>query len=313
MKKTVLFLALSFSGAIVFAQKKANGTVYIEHPAIKVVNEFEKATVKGDSSQLASFLTNDFKSFNGTTTAFNDSGTNKATFVRTSLRYSREFDYFSLDSFPGAYPDAIEYKKDNKEEEVWVQTWSKLNGVHKTTGVKLDAGAHRLYKLTKDNKIKTIVNYSNTRVLDEIGVSFANRTNGKIYNHHDNINTVRKAMYAFEKGDVDKSLSFYSDDVTFIDINTEYGKFAGKEETKAAWQKFLKDFEIKGIDMIGYPDYLEYEMDNGREVLSWWKFNLLRKSDKKAITLSVHISASFDEAGKINSQAIYYGGSFLTK
>ncbi|HMO63251.1 MAG TPA: nuclear transport factor 2 family protein [Ferruginibacter sp.] len=316
MRKNVLLFVLAFAATFTAAgQKKANGTVFIEHPSLNVINEFVKATISGDSAKIASFLTDDFKSYNGTAINY-ESSTGKKAFVNNALQYSRELDYFTIETFPGSYPDAIEYKlvenkKENTDNEVWVQTWSLIKGVHKATGVKIDAGAHRLYSLTKDNKIKSIVNYSNSKVLDEIGASFANRTNGKIYNHHDYINTVRKAMYAYEKGDLDKSMSYYSDDVRFVDINEPYGTSRTKAEEKAGWQKFLTEFEIKSIDMIGYPDYLEYEMDNGREVLSWWKFNLVRKADKKAITISFHFSNSFDENGKIVSEVAYYGKGLL--
>lgn len=314
MKNTILVFALIFTGTITaFSQKKANGTVYIEHPAINVVDAFTKATVDGDEAKIAGFLTDDFRSFNGTSSSYGDSGMAKKAFVANTLRYHNECDYFTIEAYPGSYPDAVEYKKDNKNDEVWVQTWNILKGVHKVTGVKLDAATHRLYKLNKDNKIKMIINYSNGIILDEIGASFSNRTNGKIYNHHDNINTVRKGMYAFEKGDIDKSLSFYSDDARFMDINSAYGKSASKAETKADWQKFLDAFEIKSIEMSGYPDYLEYEMDNGREVLSWWKYHLVRKSDKKAILLPIHFSDGFDENGKIIFERAYYSESLLTK
>ncbi|HRO46479.1 nuclear transport factor 2 family protein [Agriterribacter sp.] len=314
MKKALFLFALTFTGTIaVFAQKKANGTVYIEHPAINVVDEFIKATVSGDEARINSFLTDDFRSFNGVSNAYGDSGATKKAFVANALRYHNEFDYFSIEPYPGSYPDAVEYKKDNKNDEVWVQTWDLLKGMHKATGVKLDAAAHRLYKLTKENKIKAIINYSNGSILDEIGVSFSNRTNGKIYNHHENINTVRKSMYAYEKGDFDKALSFFSDDARFYDINDEYRKYLNKTEAKADWQKFSNDFDIKFIEMIGYPDYLEYEMDNGREVLSWWKLHLVRKSDKKAIILPMHISDGFDENGKIISEIVYYSQSLLAK
>lgn len=313
MKKKVLFLVLAISGiTTAFAQKKTNGTVFIEHPAINVVNELIKATVAGDSSKIASYLTDDFKAYNGTSNIYNDPGTNKVTFVRNALRYNRELDYFTIDNYPGSYPDAVEYQKDNKDGEVWVQTWNLLKGVHKATGVKLDAAVHRLYKLTKDNKIKTIINYSNGSIMDEIGASFSDRTNGKIYNHHENINTIRKSMYAFEKGYVDKSLSYFSDNVQFSDLSMGIGKFETKAQTKVSWQKFLNDFEIKSIDMDGYPDYLEYEMDNGREVLSWWKYNLVRKSDKKIIVLPMHLSDSFDEKGKIIAEVAYFNLSLLT-
>ncbi|MBO9573961.1 MAG: nuclear transport factor 2 family protein, partial [Chitinophagaceae bacterium] len=210
-------------------------------------------------------------------------------------------------------PDAVEYKKDNDKGEVWVQTWDILKGVHKATGVKIDAAAHRLYKLTKDNKIKMIVNYTNGNLMDEIAKSTSNRTNGKIYNHHENINTVRKLTYAFEKGDLDKVLTFYSDDAKFYDINYPWGKSLNKTEIRKTWQQFLDNFEIKSIEVIGYPDYLEYEMDEGREVLSWWKYNLVRKSDKKTIVLPMHISNSFNAEGKIDGEVVYYSESLLTK
>jgi len=313
MKKTLLFLTLAFYFAMAFGQKKTNGGLYIEHPAIGVASAFEKATVNGDSAAIAGFLTDDFKSYNGITTSLSAPAADKKTYLNNILRYRRELDYFAIEPVPGSYPDALEYNKDNKDGDVVVQNWIMLKGVHKNTGVKIDAAAQRIYYLTKDNKIKKIINYSNGRVMDEIFASTANRTNGKIYNHHDNINSVRKSIYAFEKGDIDKSLGYYSDDVKFADVNTEWGKSRSKAEEKAAMQDFLKTFEIKSIDMIGYPDYLEYEMDNGRSVLSWWKFNLVRKSDKKAIVLPMHINDDFDENGKIISEIYYYSEALLTK
>jgi hypothetical protein len=313
MKKALLLVLALFGTMTAFAQKKANGNVYIEHPAINVVDEFIKASVSGDSTRIAGYLTDDFKAYSGTTNVYNDQGSTKAAFIRSTLRYKNELDHFAMEPYPGSYPDAVEYSKDNKDQEVWVQTWTLMKGIHKATGVKLDAAAHRLYKLTKDNKIKTIINYSNSKILDEIGSSYANRTNGKIYNHHENINTVRKSVYAFEKGDLDKALSFFTGNARFTDLGTPYGKFATAAEIKVVWQKFLTDFEIKSIDLTGYPDYLEYEMDNGREVLSWWNFNLVRKADKKVIMLPIHLSNGFDENGKMISEVAYFNESLLTK
>ncbi len=309
-----MLLILVFSGALmVSAQKKGNGTIYIEHPAIDIIAEFEKAIVNGDSAKIAGFLTDSLKSYNGTTADFSLPSVDKKAYVSNILRYSRELDYFTIEPVPGSYPDALDYTKDNKNGDVVVQNWSLIKGVHKTTGVKIDAAAQRIYYVTKDNKIKRIINYSNSKVLDEIGASETNRTNGKIYNHHDNINTVRKAMYALEKGDIDRYLGYFSDDVRFYDMNTEWGKTRTKAEEKASIRQFLNAFEIKSFDMVGYPDYLEYEMDNGREVLSWWKFNLVRKSDKKAILMPVHISNAFDENGKIILETAYYSEAMLTQ
>ena len=313
MKKIVLILIMMIA-FISYPQKKTNGTVYIEHPAINVVNSFIKATIAGDKAQMASYLTDDFKYYSGTSNRPNNQGLDKEAFLNNQLRYHNELDYFDIEPISGSYPDAIEYKKDNKDKEVWVQTWDYVKGVHKATGVKIDAAAHRLYVVTNDNKIKTIINYSNSHVLDEIGDSFVSRTNGTIYDHHDNINTVRKAMYAFERGDLDKSLSYYSDDAQFYDINDPFETPAKtKSEIRSAWQGFLDNFKVENIEMFGYPDYLEYERDNGREALSWWKLHLIRKSDNKKITLFMHISNSFNSDGQIANEIVYYGGGLLTK
>lgn len=172
---------------------------------------------------------------------------------------------------------------------------------------------HRLYVVTKNNKIKTVINYFNESIFDELGQSFTDRTNGTIYNHHDNINTVRKAVYAFENGDLGKAIGFYADDARFYNINDDFNKPESKEEVKKRRQDFLDNFEIKTIEMIGYPDYLEYEMGNGRSVLSWWNFHLVRKKDKKEIVLSMHMNDDFDEDGKISSEIIYFNRSLLEK
>lgn len=313
MKKSTLFVTFALGATMAFAQKKENGTIYIEHPDNKVIADFEKASVDGDSAKIASFLTEDFKGYNGTSNVYKDSGMDKLAYVKNALLYPRNLDYFAIETLPGSYPDALEYKKDNKEGDVIVQNWSIIRGIEKVTGVKIDAAAERIYTITKDNKIKRIISYANKQVIEEIEASFTNRTNGKIYNHHENINTIRKMIYTLEKGDLDKCLSFYSDDARFSDINSEWGKSHGKAEEKANQQNFLNAFEIKSIDMIGYPDYLEYEMGNARSVLSWWNIHLVRKADKKAIALPIHLNDDFDANGKIISEMFYYSETLLNK
>jgi hypothetical protein len=63
--------------------------------------------------------------------------------------------------------------------------------------------------------------------------------------------------------------------------------------------------------MVGYPDYLHYELGDARVVMSWWNYNLIRKSDKMKIVLPVHLSDDFDENGKIISETVYYNGAAL--
>ncbi|MCB4809160.1 nuclear transport factor 2 family protein [Tamlana sp. 62-3] len=312
MKKlSLLFVFAILSIQLSVAQKKSNGTVYIDHPAIKIVEEMTEAFVKGDTAKVASYLADDFKSYNGLDTSTNPEGQNKESFLKSVLFWHNSLDYFTVTRTEGAYPDAIEYKKNNDKDVVWVQTWEDIRGIHKKTGVKIDMFSHRLLVVNKDNKIQTEIAYFNESVFDEIGDSFVNRTNGTIYNHHDNINTVRKMVYAFEKQDFDKSLSYFTDDARFYDINAPYDKWFTKAETKTNWENFLKKFTIVGIDIVGYPDYLEYEMGEGRDVLSWWKFNLIRKSDDKKIELLMHLNNRFDADGKITSMSEYYSSALL--
>lgn len=314
MKKLLPLILLAMVSIInVSAQNKTNGEIYITHPAIGVVEEFDKAFVTGDTAKMATYLTDDFKYFQGNSNRSDFGELNKTAFLKQAAGFKDKFDYFSLTTFPGSYPDALHYQKDNDDKEITVLAWYKLGGIHKKTGVKIDAPVHNAFTLTSDNKIKRFLNYGNRKVIDEIAAGFSNRTNGKIYNHHENINTVRKAMYYFEKGDVDKSLSFYTDDARFSDINKPFGESSSKAETKVNWENFLKKFEIVNIEEIGYPDYLEYEIDNGRNVLSWWKYNLVRKSDKKKLTIAFHFSNDFDENGKITREMEYYGAELLNE
>lgn len=178
--KNTIFACLMMISFIGLAQKKDNGKVYIDHPAIKVVEAFTQALVKGDSDKMSAMLTDDFKAYNGLSTVPDAKGRDKAAFLRNAKRWSNDLDYFSITNYPGAYPDAIEYTKENDKEAVWVQTWEMLKGVHKATGVKFTSPVHRLYKLTKDNKISTVIDYFNEGIYQEHGNSFANRTNGKI-------------------------------------------------------------------------------------------------------------------------------------
>ena len=42
-----------------------------------------------------------------------------------------------------------------------------------------------------------------------------------IFINHENINTVRKLMYAFANGDVDKAFSFFTKNATYIDLTNQ--------------------------------------------------------------------------------------------
>ncbi len=306
-----LFLLAVLSISAVFGQKKNNGKIYIEHPAINVVQDFVKASVAGDTIKVASYLADDFKAYNGTTNNPTGDAMDKAAFIKNTMLYHDQLDYFSIEPFPGSYPDALEYKDENQNDGTTVLTWNQVKGIHKITGVKIDAAAHRQYDVSKDGKIKRVITYGNGSVIDEIRASFSDRENGTIYNHHENINTVRKMIYAFEKGDMEAAYGPYDDSAKFYDINTGDFKGISLTEQKAKDKDLLNHFDISSIDMIGYPDYLHYEMGDARVVQSWWNVNLVRKSDKMPIKLPILFIDDFDKDGKIISETLYYSEKIL--
>ncbi|MFV8374127.1 nuclear transport factor 2 family protein [Flavobacterium sp. LB1P71] len=309
--KKFFSIALLIATCITFAQKKTNGTIYVEHPAITAVEAMTQAYVNGDADKVASFLADDFNSHNGTSSNKDDKGSDKASFLNEVKFWKDNVDYLSIKRSLGAYPDALEYKEDNNKDVVWVQTWEELKGVHSKTGVKIDMPLHRLFVVDKNNKIKTIIKYANNSIFDEIGSSFNDRENGVIYNHHENINIVRKMIYAFENKDFDKAYSFYDEKATFMDINSPVGKSITLAEQKANDQKLFDKFDLTSIDMVGYPDYLHYEMGDAMAVQSWWNFRLTRKSDKKKIVLPIFFIDNFNDKGKITSEIAYYSEKLM--
>jgi virulence-associated protein VapD len=309
--RKISLLAVLCTMMFSYAQKKPNGTVYINHPAIDVVNAFNKALNDKDINKLDSFFADDFKAYYSVSANQFDKGINKADYVKGLKTWREGLDYFSIANSKDAYPDAIEYKDENQKDVVWVQTWEDVKGVNTKAGVKIDSYLHRLFVINKDNKIKTLFIYDNAQVYDEIDNSIAERTNGTIYNHHDNINNVRNMLYAVEKNDFAKSYTYYSSDARFFDINNADNKPISLEEQKAIDKKIIDAYEIVGLEQVGYPDYMHYEMGDTGVVYSWWIWHLIRKSDKKEIALRMHYQHNMNKEGKITREVAYYSNDVL--
>jgi hypothetical protein len=308
MKKSVIIFMM-MSTVIMYSQKEKNGTVYKEHPAIVAVEAMQQAWAKGDSATVATYLADNFKSFDGTSTNVNDKGWDKQTFLTRVANLNKWVSYMSIKRQGQAYPDAIEYKDD--DDGLWVQTWDVLRGVHNETGVKIDQPVHGLYRLNNDNKIVSAIDYSTSEVGDEIGASFENRTNGTIYNHHPYINKVRRMMGAFEHGDLDTAYSFFNEKAIFRNSESARGESLNLEESKARSVKIGETWDIISFDVNGYPDYLEYEMGNAKVVHSWWTIRLKRKSDDKKFELPIMYVHNFNDDGEITSSMAYYSSKVL--
>jgi len=295
MKKIILvFLVLCVSQGI--AQKKKNGTIYLEHPAIDIVNDMLDAYIAGDHEKVASYLADDFRSYNGSGRNPDAKGRTKEWFVNSVKWMKDNLSYLSLEPSGAAYPDALEYK----DGQVWVQTWNQFKGMHNKTGAKLNTPFHRMVKFNADNKITTIINYSNDRVWLEINLSDEVRTNGTLYNHHDNINSVRIMMNAFENNDLDKAYSFFHENARFNSLESPVGETWSLEQVKERNKQMIDTYDVNSIDVVGYPDALEYEIGGGGvTVQSWWNFRMTRKSDGKKFVLPAMYIHDFDDDGKI--------------
>jgi len=301
MKNYLILIMMAFS-AVMYAQKDKNGTIYKEHPAIKTVEAMQQAFIKGDTVTLASYLADDFKVFNGFNTNPDNTGGTKQDMIDQSKWWQKNFAYLSLTRSGEAYPDALEYK----DGGLWVQTWDFLRGVHEETGTKIDMQIHRLFLLSDDNKIKTMINYGDGWVWRGLNERRSKRTNGTIYDQHENINKVLRMMAALEHGDVDKAFSFFTENARFTNLDMADGESHTVAEEKEAFSGMLKEWTIESIDVDGYPDYLEYEIGNVKVVQSWWTARMTRKSDSKKVKLPIMLVHYFNDEGMMTRENGYY-------
>ena len=308
MKKVSLLVMLLCTIAM-YSQKEKNGTIYKEHPAITAVEAMQAAFIKGDTATVSSYLADNFRAFSGFTTNPDDQGQSKANFLNQSDWWSKNIKYLSESRSSGAYPDALEYKDDG----VWVQTWDRLSGMDNETGVMVDMPVHRLYVLNKDNKITRLIRYFDNAMGETIREARFPRTNGTIYNSHSNINTVRKMMGALAHGDVDTGFGYFTDDARFTNLDMEPGKSNSLADEKKHFSAMLKDWDIVSLDVVGYPDYLEYEKDRAKTVLSWWNFRVKRKSDGKEVSIPIHLVNYFNDDGKMVREIGYYTTAAMMK
>ncbi len=297
---------------ISFGQKKENGKIYIEHPAIDVVNAFIKATAVGDTATMSKLLTADFRAKNPVIARPHDKGSDKATYLRNARSNFEVFDYYSIKPVKGSYPDAFEYTKDpNFKDEITVESWDIVKGIHKKTGVKLETYLHRSFTITNDNKIRGVLNYANPEVRNNIIAASSERKNGIVYSEHRNINNLRLLIGAAENGDLVKMYSFYDPKATFTNSNMDVQKAETLEEVKANHKAFFEKFEMNGIEQVGYPDYVFYEQQNIGVLYSWWNFYFIRKSDKKEIKVPFHYAHDVNAEGKITNEIAYFNGNLL--
>lgn len=154
--------------------------------------------------------------------------------------------------------------------------------------------------------------YSDSGIYNEIGESFVERKNGTIYNHHDYSNKIRLMIRAFENKDFVKTYSFYDKKAQYKNMPIDT-KSMTLNQMKDSDKKMIEEFDITSINVVGYPDYLNYEMGNSKVVQFWWNMRMTRKSDKKKIVLPVLFIDSFNDQGMILDEIAYYSDSLINK
>ena len=303
-------LLLVASTVVVFAQKKKNGTVYIDHPAIDVINQMYDAVNTNNLEVLNNLISDDFKGVWGDEMNKDREPATKKQFIDNIDSWNTKNRYYSLKSGKNAYPDAIKYNDENFKDVTLVYCWEAISGVGGMTGVKFSQRRHTQYAVNSDNKISFSRSYMNQMPFVESWRSRNNLSDGKIYSNHTNINTVRKAMHALQYGNMDHFYEAFDENAKFDGLFSDWDdEDLSMEEFKSLQADFLNNYTIQSVDNKGIK-YYEFESQRGL-VQSWWRLSIVRKSDSKVIVMPVMVNHRFNDEGKIVKQFEAWNGDKL--
>ena len=131
MKKFLVTISLLLVGIVSFSQEEKNGTIYIKHPYINVVNSAVKAYLAKDDAANAKIYAD--------TAKFWVSGMDKPIAIADAIKmWDTDFDFYDdIKLTLVGYPDYLHYlDKDQK----YVQSWWTWSGKSKKTGevIKID-------------------------------------------------------------------------------------------------------------------------------------------------------------------------------
>jgi hypothetical protein len=125
MKRIMITAGLFLLGLTAFCQQEENGTIYIKHPYIDVVNKITNAYEAQDWATL--------KGLYSDTAKWWISGMEKFVPIADAMTaWKSDFEQFdSVKQVPQGYPDYLHYKKENAQI---VQSWWTWTGKSKKTG-----------------------------------------------------------------------------------------------------------------------------------------------------------------------------------
>ena len=298
----MLFITVSFS------QKKANGKIYIEHPALEIAKQFDEAFVKGDLETIKSLVADDFGWRNPSMRGRR--GTLQQLLNRSNY-LSKNIVNFEISHRGTAYPDVFEYKEDNSVD---VKTYTWLTGYDKNTGVELNMPRNTNFRMTPDGKKIAWISVMDDQLLwSKAYDAYETKKNGVIYKDHPYVTKVRLLIQAYQAMDFEKVRSMYNESTRFYDVmNSGIDEFKTLEEEFSSIDEYMNAFEIVDIRESGYPDVLDYEGD-GAVVISWWVWTFKNKKSGNVARIKQHLHHSFNENGDIVREDYYFNPASLPK
>ena len=286
-----------------YSQKEANGKIYIEHPAIEIVDQFTKAYVAGDLEKIKELVTEDVQVI-----TLRDRTPRKLNWILGTSDYlSKNFVNFNIKHYGGSYPDVLEYKKDNVVD---VKTYERLTGYDKNTGLSLNMPRYSTFRMNGD-KIAGIWINDDQVLWQKNSEAYGTSKNGVIYKDHPLVTKVRLLLQDYLTMDVDKIKSNYTENTLFYNVmNSGVDEFKTLEEEFEQFDQYMEMFELMGFRESGFPDVLDYDGD-GAVVISWIEMTFKNRKSGNIATLLQHIQHYFNEEGEIVREDYYFNPSQL--
>ena len=304
MKKLLLVFTMLFSVAV-FSQKESNGKLYIEHPAIEIVNQFNEAYTSGDLDKLKELVTENFQ-----VRTLKDRKSNDINWILGTSNYlSKNIVDLEIKHYEGSYPDVLEYKQDGIVD---VKTYEWLTGYDKNTGLDINMPRYATYRMNaKGDKVAGLWINDDETLWQKNWDAYETTENGVIYKDHPLVSKVRLLYQSYKTGDVEKIKANYTENTIFYDVmNSEIDEFKTLEEEFAQFDEYMEVFELVNIRESGFPDVLDYSGD-GAVVNSWADFTFKNKKSGNTKTISQHIQHWFNEEGEIVREDYYFNPAQL--
>tara|TARA_X000000368_G_scaffold193820_1_gene152911 strand:- start:53 stop:973 length:921 start_codon:yes stop_codon:yes gene_type:complete len=304
MKKLLLVFTMIFSVAV-FSQKESNGKLYIDHPAIEIVNQFNEAYISGDLDKLKELVTENFQ-----VRTLKDRKSNDINWILGTSNYlSKNITDFQIKHYGGSYPDVLEYKKDGVVD---VKTYEWLTGYDKNTGLDINMPRYATYRMNaKGDKVAGLWINDDETLWQKNWDAYDTTKNGIIYKDHPLVTKVRLLYQSYKTADVDKIKANYTDNTIFYNVmNSGIDEFKTLEEEFAQFDQYMETFEIMNIRESGFPDVLDYDGD-GAVVISWVEMTFRNRKSGNTNTILQHIQHWFNEDGEIVREDYYFNPAQL--